>query len=262
MRRKHDIMIRSMDPNQPQQNNYPSGRGDSVPVNDIYPANPAAPPPASPYLPVEKLEEVKVPPPYTSPPKHNHGSLRGILSTILLLAIAPLIAFGITSYIIQSYQVDGESMETTLQNGDRLIVDKAPRTISRITGHSYVPHRGDIIIFNQANLPDTSFGQSKQLIKRVIGLPGERVVVKDGKIAVYNDAHPEGFNPDTTTGYKITAATTPGGADTLLGKDQIFVSGDNRPNSEDSRYFGPVNVNDIVGKLSLRLLPINKAERF
>jgi signal peptidase I len=70
-----------------------------------------------------------------------------------------------------------------------------------------VPHRGDIIIFNQANLPDTSFGQTKQLIKRVIGLPGEHVVVKDGKVTVYNDANPQGFNPDTSTGYKITAAT-------------------------------------------------------
>jgi signal peptidase I len=251
-----------MNPNQ-QENNHPGGRGGSVSVNDIYPANPSVPPPSNPYLPVNSMPPVQdAPPPYTESPKNDHSNLRGILSTILLLAIAPLIAFGITTYAIQSYQVDGESMETTLQNGDRLIVDKAPRTISRITGHSYVPHRGDIIIFNQANLPDTSFGQSKQLIKRVIGLPGEHVIVRDGKITVYSDTHPEGFNPDTSTGYKITAIATPGEADVVLEKDHIFVCGDNRPNSEDSRYFGPVNSNDIVGKLSLRLLPINKAERF
>jgi signal peptidase I len=256
MRRKHDIMIRSMNPNQPQQqNNSPGGSDNNVRVNDIYPANPSAPPPSSPYLPVSRVPSAQsAPPPYTAAPKKDHSSLRGIISTILLLAIAPLIAFGITSYAIQSYQVDGESMETTLQNGDRLIVDKMPRTISRVTGHAYVPHRGDIIIFNQANLPDTSFGQTKQLIKRVVG--------KDGKVTVYNDANPQGFNPDTSTGYKITAATTPGEADVVLGKDQIFVCGDNRPNSEDSRYFGPINANDIVGKLSLRLLPINKAEKF
>jgi signal peptidase I len=199
---------------------------------------------------------------YNEPPTNDHSGLRSVISTVILLAIAPLIAFGITSYAIQSYQVDGQSMETTLQNGDRLIVDKAPRTVSRLTGHAYVPHRGNIIIFNQANLPDTSLGQSKQLIKRVIGLPGEHVVVRDGKITIYNSEHPEGFNPDTTTGYTITAPSTPGEADVILQKDQIFVCGDNRPNSEDSRYFGPIKVDQIVGKLSLRLLPANKAQRF
>jgi signal peptidase I len=255
-----------MNPNQTSDNNdplQPQPQGSSAAMNDIYPSSAAAPAQPASYPPAGR-PPVDIPPPapYTAKPRHSHSGLRGVISTILLLAIAPLIAFGITSYIIQSYQVDGESMETTLQNNDRLIVDKAPRTLSRITGRPYVPHRGDIIIFNQANLPDTSFGQTKQLIKRVIGLPGERVVVKDGKFTIYNSDHPEGFNPDTTTGYKITAPTTPGEVDVTLKSGQIFVSGDNRPNSEDSRYFGPVDVNNIVGKLSLRLLPINKAEKF
>jgi signal peptidase I len=257
-----------MNPNEPQNNNDQTGpsnnHGPNVRVNDVYPANPAAPKPQSGYTPVDKLDAF----PSTPTPsantsrKRDPGHLQGIFSTILLLAIAPLIAFGITSFAIQSYQVDGESMETSLQNGDRLIVDKMPRTISRVSGNAYIPHRGDIIIFNQANLPDTSFGQSKQLIKRVIGLPGEHIVVKDGKITVYNSANPQGFNPDTSTGYKITAPVTSGEVDVVLSKDQIFVCGDNRPNSEDSRYFGPVNANDIVGKLSLRLLPVNKAQKF
>jgi signal peptidase I len=254
-----------MNPNQTPQNNnqgQPTQGGTGMPLNDIYPANPSPTAQQASYLPQNRPDNVNVPEPYASPPTSSHGGWRGVVSTILLLAIAPLIAFGITSYAIQSYQVDGESMETTLQNNDRLIVDKAPRTFARITGHQFIPHRGDIIIFNQANLPDTSFGQSKQLIKRVIGLPGERVVVKDGKITVYNTAHPEGFNPDTATGYKITAPTTTGEVDVVLKSNQLFVCGDNRPNSEDSRYFGPISANDIVGKLSLRLLPINKAEKF
>jgi signal peptidase I len=194
--------------------------------------------------------------------KRDYNGLKSVLSTVLLLAIAPLIAFGITAFALQSYQVDGESMETTLQNNDRLIVDKIPRTVSRITKHQFVPHRGNIIIFNQANLPDTPFGESKQLIKRVICLPGERVVVKDGKITIYNKEHPEGFNPDTTVGYHITAPITSGDVDVTLQDNQLFVCGDNRPNSEDSRYFGPISTNDVVGKLVLRLLPINKAEKF
>jgi signal peptidase I len=257
---KRDIMRRLMNPNQPNQdNNSPLAHASpNPPIDNIYPDS--SPRPASqPTYPVAQTENNSQ---HSEPPVHDYNGLKSILSTILLLAVAPLIAFGITSYAIQSYQVDGESMETTLQNSDRLIVDKAPRTLARITGHAYIPHRGDIIIFNQANLPDTSFGQSKQLIKRVIGLPGEHVVVRDGKITIYNNDHPEGFNPDTTTGYKIAATTTLGDSDVILQKNQIFVCGDNRPNSEDSRYFGPVNVDQIVGKLSLRLLPANKAQRF
>jgi signal peptidase I len=261
-RRNHDIMIRLMNPEKSAQNNAQGQqlpKGASAPMSDIYQANPASPTQVSSYLPADT---VNTPAPYTKKPTRNYSGWRGVVSTILLLAIAPLIAFGITSFVIQSYQVDGESMETTLQNNDRLIVDKAPRTVARITGHPYIPHRGDIIIFNQSNLPDTSFGQSKQLIKRVIALPSERIVVKDGKVTVYNDAHPQGFNPDTSTGYKITAPSTTGEVDLVLHGTQIFVCGDNRPNSEDSRYFGPVDADQIVGKLSLRLLPINKAQKF
>jgi signal peptidase I len=231
-----------------------SNLGPTAPVGQVPPYPPQ--PPNQPTL--------SFSPEPIGPKKHkrDYSGIKSIFSTILLLAIAPLIAFGITAFALQSYQVDGESMETTLQNNDRLIVDKIPRTLARITGHPYVPHRGDIIIFNQANLPDTSFGESKQLIKRVIGLPGERVVVKDGKIKIYNSSSPRGFNPDTTNGYHITAPTTAGDVDTTLQDNQIFVCGDNRPNSEDSRYFGPVSADDVVGKLVLRLLPVNKAEKF
>jgi signal peptidase I len=195
--------------------------------------------------------------------KLNSEGVKSILSTILLLVGALVIALSIAAFVIQSYQVDGESMETTLQNNDRLIVDKIPRTVSRITHHSYVPHRGDIIIFNQTGILDSRGNEQKQLIKRVIGLPGERVVVNDGKITVYNEANPDGFNPDTSTGYKIAAKNTPGdNINVVLQSGEIFVCGDNRPNSEDSRYFGPVNVNNIVGKLVLRIFPLGKAERF
>ena len=185
---------------------------------------------------------------------------RGIASTIGLLLSAFLIAILLNTFVIQSYQVDGESMEPTLQNNDRLIVDKIPRTISRIDGHQYVPKRGDIIIFNQSGLP--GFIGQKQLIKRVIGLPGERVVVTGGKITIYNNSHPNGFNPDTTGDYKITAPATIGNVDVTLQNDELFVCGDNRGNSEDSRYFGPINTNAIVAKLVLRILPINNAQKF
>ncbi len=149
-------------------------------------------------------------------------------------------------------------MEATLSNNDRLIVDKLPRTIARITHNDYIPHRGDIIIFKQRNLPGAQ-GASKTLIKRVIGLPGDRVVVKDGSLIVYNAEHPDGFSPDS--GYAVQKPTT-GNVDIKLGTGQIFVCGDNRPNSEDSRYFGPIDSDQIIGKLVLRFWPVSKADSF
>jgi signal peptidase I len=166
----------------------------------------------------------------------------------------------LNSFVIQSYQVDGQSMENTLQNDDRLIVNKVPRTLSRLTGHQYVPGRGQIIIFNEAGLP--GFVGEKQLIKRVIGLPGEHVVVKDGRITVYNAQHPNGFDPDDAGTYQTASPVTVGDVNVYLQKDEIFVCGDNRPNSEDSRYFGPIKTNQVVAKLVLRILPLNKVHNY
>jgi signal peptidase I len=186
--------------------------------------------------------------------------MRSVLSTLGLLLSAFSIAILLNTFVIQSYQVDGESMENTLQNDDRLIVDKVPRTLSRITGHQYVPKRADVIIFNQAGLP--GFIGTKQLIKRVIGLPGEHVIVTSGRITVYNAQHPGGFDPDTLGNYQTSSPVTVGDVNVTLQKDELFVCGDNRPNSEDSRYFGPIKTSQVVAKLSLRILPLNKAHKF
>lgn len=154
-------------------------------------------------------------------------------------------------------------METTLQNNDRLIVNKIPRTISKITKKSYIPKRGEIVVFNGGGLFDTGNATEKQLIKRVIALPGEEVEVKDGKITVYNKQSPQGFDPDRAGIYSITANTTPQEvARRTLGPKEIFVCGDNRANSEDSRYFGPITADRIVGELILRIYPFGKAVKF
>jgi signal peptidase I len=188
-------------------------------------------------------------------------TVKSVISNILIFLVTPLlIAYFLTSFVIQSYQVDGESMETTLQNHDRLIVDKLPRTWAKLTGHQYVPKRGDIIIFNQTGLSDSYY--QKQLIKRVVGLPGEKVSISNGTITIYNKAHPEGFNPDTAGKYHIAAPSNSGELQVTLGPNEVFVCGDNRNNSEDSRIFGPVNTKTIVGKLSVRIFPFNKSETF
>ena len=197
----------------------------------------------------------------SGPPKPAMPSTKeSIISSLLIIGAAIVFAFILTTFVFQSYLVDGQSMDTTLHNGDRLIVDKIPRTLAKITSHSYVPHRGDIVIFNQNNLP--GYVGPKQLIKRVVGLPGDKVVVAAGKITIFNKANPKGFNPDTASGYHIAAVTTSGTLSVTLGPNQIFVCGDNRPYSEDSRDFGPVNVSTIIGKLSVRILPASKIKVF
>jgi signal peptidase I len=196
-----------------------------------------------------------------SPKPDHHQNLHDILSIVVVLFSALVLAFGLISFVFQSYQVDGQSMQNTLHNADHLIVWKVPRTWARITGHPYVPGRGDIIIFNEPGLSAYGQSQDKQLIKRVIGLPGDRVVVKNGTITVYNKAHPNGFDPDKTLPYHNTVYTA-GNIDVTLTANQLFVCGDNRGDSLDSRVFGPIDINNVVGKLIIRVLPFNKAEIF
>lgn len=199
-----------------------------------------------------------------APNKDAKDSVRSIISTISILLLAPVIAIVLTVFVFQSYQVDGPSMETTLQNNDRLVVWKLARTWSKITHHAYVPNRGDVIIFNEPeeNLDGLGSGASKQLVKRVVGLPGDRIVVKDGALTVYNQEHPNGFKPDKTMEYGSVITTTSGDIDITLGSNQLFVCGDNRPDSLDSRVFGPITTDQVVGKLIMRILPLNNAKRF
>lgn len=198
-------------------------------------------------------------------PAGKRSDFKSTVVSVLILLMAPVIALMLTLFVFQSYQVDGPSMETTLQNNDRLIVWKFPRTWARITHSQYVPNRGDIIIFSQPGLgnyeePDGS----KQLVKRVIGLPGDKVVIKDGAITIYNSEHPDGFQPDKTMPYGANGhiPTTDNDGTYTLSSNQLFVCGDNRPNSLDSRVFGPITTNQIVGKLAARILPLSNAEAF
>lgn len=188
---------------------------------------------------------------------------RDFLSTVGILAAAFAVALLMIAFVFRSYQVDGPSMQTTLQNQDKLIIWKVPRTWAKLTNNTWIPNRGDIIVFTETGLGQYGREDSKQLIKRVIGVPGDRVVVKDGGILVFNDENPDGFNPDTKLGYAYPGfPQTSGDIDVTIREDQLFVSGDNRPDSLDSRSFGPIDADQVVGKLVLRLFPINAARSF
>lgn len=202
-------------------------------------------------------------PPAPSRHRGRREGLKSIISTISILLLAPILALLITAFVFQSYEVDGPSMEPTLNTRDRLIIWKGGRTWARVTKKSFIPPRGTVVVFVKRGLYDFSSDKEKQLIKRIIGLPGERVVVADGKITVYNEEHPDGFDPDATLahGQGLTGRTT-GNVDITVGPDEIFVVGDHRDNSLDSRSFGAVPASDIIGTLSARILPLSDMQRF
>lgn len=204
--------------------------------------------------------------PETTPPEPNkeRSGWHDFLSFLAILVTAIGIAFLLITFVFRSYQVDGPSMESTLQNNDKLIILKIPRTWAKLTHHQYVPKRGDIIVFTESGLSAYGQDNTKQLIKRVIGLPGERVVVADNHYTVYNAQHPNGFDPDKTLPYNKDGHIPPttGSVDVTLSKTQLFVSGDNRPDSLDSRSFGPIETNQVIGQLIIRLFPASKISIF
>lgn len=196
--------------------------------------------------------------------KDYFQSHKDLISTILVLVSAPLLAWILTLFVFQSYVVEGSSMETTLQNKDRLIVAKYKRTMSKITSGEYIPKRYEVIVFNHHN--DTwgfSSGEDKQLIKRVIGLPGDRVVIKEGVVTVFNKENPDGMFVDRigpeneTQNVNVTA----GNFDETISTGQLFVMGDNRANSLDSRVFGTISSDDIVGRAMYRVYPFDKSKK-
>lgn len=153
-------------------------------------------------------------------------------------------------------------METTLYTGDRLVVNRLPVTWSQLQNKSYIPERGQVIVFKN---PKFAVGTGEEyIVKRVIAFAGERVVLKDGSYTVYNAEHPEGFNPDDNN-HGEPGNPTSGQVDTVVADGTIFVSGDHRQDSfsYDSRNgLGTIPYYDIVGPVSLRLFPFNNIRGF
>lgn len=202
--------------------------------------------------------------PSRAPQKKRKESIKSLLSTLAILILAPLVALLLIAFVFQSYEVDGPSMEDTLQHQDRLIVLKTGRTISRITNQNYIPSRGDIIVFAKSGTVDPTAGGERQLIKRVIGLPNDRVTVRNGAVTIFNEEHPDGFDPDVVGSYADNIASRGGvsNIDTRVPEGHLFVMGDNRSNSLDSRTFGIIKSDEIVGRLALRIFPLDEIETF
>lgn len=181
-----------------------------------------------------------------------------VIPVVAIIAAAMALIIILNAFVVQLFAVDGPSMNSTLATGQQLVVDKLPQTWAHITGKDYIPKRGDIIVFKRAINP--MYGDLGEdagyVVKRVIGLPGERVTVKSGVVTVYNNEHPEGFNPDVPSKWEATYHPSDNdNIDITVEPGQVFVMGDNRPESVDSRANGPIKSENIVGKVEWRLSP-------
>lgn len=158
-----------------------------------------------------------------------------------LIAIFIVLPFRL--YIAQPFIVNGASMDPTFHNGEYLIVDQLTYKLSHV-------NRGDVIIFKYPEDP------SKFFIKRIIGLPGETVDINDGVITIINDQNPDGL----TLSEPFIEFTKIDSSTTTLGESEYFVMGDNRNNSSDSRVWGALPEENIVGRPVLRLLPFSELD--
>ncbi len=164
-----------------------------------------------------------------------------VFDLIKLIILAFIIVWPIHRFIFQPFYVSGPSMEPSFYNNEYLIIEK-------ITYYFRQPLRGEVIVFKSPNDP------KDHLIKRAVGLPGERVVIEKGKIYIYNNQFPQGL--ELSEEYLSPGTSTPGQIETDLKENEYFVLGDNRNMSLDSRFFGPINEKDITGRTWFRGFPI------
>ena len=185
---------------------------------------------------------------------HKKSSFWKSLWEMIVYMVVIFVAVVFIRYVFLSpFAVDGASMDPNLHNGELIIVNKIG--YGKIFGYTIgEPKRGDIVVIIPPNAP------TKHYVKRIIGLPGEKLEFVDGDIIIYNEENPSGI--------KLDESYLPADVETIyfgqeknkavqLDERNYFVMGDNRNHSQDSRSFGEVNRQNIVGKTEAILYPLN-----
>jgi len=156
-----------------------------------------------------------------------------------IVIIALLIVIPIRTFLFQPFFVRGESMTPAFENGDYLIIDQLSYRLNE-------PERGEVVVFKYPLAP------SQRYIKRIVGLPGETIEIKDGLVTISNQ---KGAQVLDELGYLPSDVVTPGEIKVSLAVDEYFVLGDNRYASADSRRWGSLPRKNIIGRVFLRAWP-------
>jgi signal peptidase I len=180
----------------------------------------------------------------------RHRGLRSALEWALVFIVAIGVAYGMRQYVVGTYFIPSASMEPTLMIGDRILVNK-------LSYHLHDIHRGDIVVFGRPPA-ESSATEIKDLVKRVIGLPGETISSSADNQVLING------HPISQPWLSADARHNPGPpiVRQRIPPGDYFVMGDNRGNSEDSRFFGPIPKSIVVGHVVLRFWPLGQFHYF
>lgn len=176
--------------------------------------------------------------------RRQASPLRNALEWILVIVGAVLIALLIRGLVVQSFRIPSESMYPTLTEGDRVLVN-------RLSYRLHDVNRGDVVVFRRPESSPAPPGEPEDLIKRVIGLPGETVVAREGTVYV-NDRPLE--EPYLEQGMLTKDLDQP----VKVPEGEVFVMGDNRTNSSDSRYIGTIPIDSVVGRAFAVIWPVSR----
>jgi|SRR3989344_3808003 len=174
-------------------------------------------------------------------------ALAAFVEILEIAAIAIVTVLIIRNFLVQPFLVNGASMEPNFSNNDYLLIDELSYRFRE-------PTRGEVIVFRYPGDESTFY------IKRIIGLPGERVAINDGVISVFAEDDTTGLSLQET--YLSPGIFTRGDTNVSLGPSEYFVLGDNRSYSFDSRSWGTLPKDNLIGLVRLRLWPLTKVQAF
>lgn len=172
----------------------------------------------------------------------------GFLDLVETVAISLSIFLVVYLFLMQPHQVNGQSMIPNFQDGEHVMTDK-------ISYKFREPMRGEVVVFHAPPAAGCVEGTGCDFIKRIIAVPGDRVAVHDNAFWINGQKLPEPYIPDN---FEILPGRATLDEEIYLAPDEYFVSGDNRPHSSDSRFWGPIAKDDIVGRVFLRYWPIQE----
>ncbi|MDY7101979.1 MAG: signal peptidase I, partial [Actinomycetota bacterium] len=171
------------------------------------------------------------------------GLTKSLIEWVAVLGGAFVVALVIKTYLFQAFFIPSQSMEPALMVNDRVLVNKLSYELHGV-------ERGDLVVFER---PEVVSDDDSDLIKRVVGLPGETIDFLDGTVYIDGEPLDEDYLEDGVPTVPPDAERFP----MLLGDDEAFVMGDNRTDSRDSRFFGPIKVDSIIGRAWVRVWPVS-----